>query len=89
SCKRPTRRGKSTRQELTTEVQGANNETSTSPAVEVITEDDVSQLTFFAIKVIMKKVPRFVFRSSVILFRFHMILLCLNAVLKQVDVIMS
>lgn len=53
SRKRPTRRGKSTRQKLTTEVQGANNETSTSPAVEVITEDDVSQLTFIAIIVIM------------------------------------
>ncbi|CAH8288739.1 unnamed protein product [Schistosoma bovis] len=45
SRKRPTRRGKSTRQKLTTEVQGANNETSTSPAVEVITEDDGLDLT--------------------------------------------
>ncbi|VDO77336.1 unnamed protein product, partial [Schistosoma mattheei] len=38
--KRPTRRGKSTRQKSTTEIQGVNNETTTSPAVEVITEDD-------------------------------------------------
>lgn len=47
--KRPTRRGKSTRQKSTTEIQGVNNETTTSPAVEVITEDDVSQLTFLSL----------------------------------------
>ncbi|CAH8656368.1 unnamed protein product [Schistosoma haematobium] len=43
--KRPTRRGKSTRQKSTTEIQGVNNETTTSPAVEVITEDDGLDLT--------------------------------------------
>uniref|UniRef100_A0AA82N2B9 DNA helicase n=1 Tax=Schistosoma mansoni TaxID=6183 RepID=A0AA82N2B9_SCHMA len=46
SRKRSTRRGgKSTRPKLTTEIQGVGNETGTSPAVEVIKEDDGLDLT--------------------------------------------
>ncbi|CAH8592041.1 unnamed protein product [Schistosoma turkestanicum] len=44
--KRPARRGKTTRQQLTTEVQGVvNNETNNLPIVEVVTEDDGLDLT--------------------------------------------
>ncbi|TNN19311.1 ATP-dependent helicase fft2 [Schistosoma japonicum] len=43
--KRPSRRGKSTRQKLSAEVQSINNETDTVLPVDVVTEDDSLDLT--------------------------------------------